>query len=261
MAVMLVVAWSLIPFYFLIVVSLLPPGSAAIGYELPRSITLGAYARILLGSDSVFPYLINSCVIGGIATAIVIVLSLPAAYVFSRWNSRTSTRLYLSFFVLRMVPVIALTIPYFIFWKSLGIIDTKGGLVISYLPIGLPLGIWLLKGFIDMIPKPLEEAAKIDGATMPQVILRIILPLSLQGVAVASAFVFLGYYIEYMLALTLTDFRAVTFPIYVTGFIDQNYVDLQGILAAGLIGIIPMLILCSVLQRYLRKGVIFGAIR
>jgi len=195
------------------------------------------------------------------ATVMVIFISLPGAYALSRWRSITSRMFFVGFLMLRTVPLISLALPYFLFWGRLELLDTRIALVLTYIPVGLPLAIWFLKGFFDLIPISLEEAAVIDGASMQTILFKIIAPLALQGIGVASGFVFLTYYIEYILALTITDLRAATFPIYLTGFVDDVWIYVEGVLAASMVAMVPMIILYSVMQRYMRKGVMLGTFK
>ncbi len=253
--------WTLAPFYFMIIVPLQVPGNPAIGFELPKAISLEYFKLVLFGRDTLWRYLINSCIVSGASTIIVVGIAIPCAYTISRWRTKLSKGAFLTFFILRMFPPIALVIPYYLIFARLHLIDTKLALVIIYIPLGLPLGVWLLKGFFDMIPVSMEEAAEMDGATMGQVVTKIMLPLIRPGIAVSGAFVFLICYIEYIYALTFTIRKSTTFPLYITGFIGEHWLRVEEMVATTLIGLIPLVLLYACLQKYIRKGVSFGVLK
>jgi len=253
------VFWSLIPFYFLVVVPLRPPGSGAMGLELPKEIDFGHFRSVLSGLNSLWRYLWNSCVASGGATALVVAIAFPAAYAVSRFKSRASKRVYFSFFLLRTFPPIALVIPYYLVFSRLRLLDTIASLIIVYIPIGLPLAVWLLKGFFDMVPSTVEEAAKIDGASTIQIFVHILFPVMKIGVAITGAFVFLMCYIDYIYCVTLTERVAATFSMYIAGFIGDHWIWVEDMVAAALVGLIPLILLFSFLQKYIKKGIVFGA--
>jgi len=114
--------------------------------------------------------------------------------------------------MIRLVPPILLIIPIYLISIRIGLMDKIWGLILAHIPFNIPLAIWLMKGFYDTIPIEIEEAAWVDGATMPRTIFAVILPLIMPGVAVTSVFVFLASYIEYIFALTLTRSNIITLP-------------------------------------------------
>ena len=261
--IVILLLWTLFPFYSLVVTSVTTSGS--IGDLFPQAITFEYYKEIFfgsaVGSKPIWPFMQNSLIMGGVATIGVLVFCVPCAYGFSRWDSKTSQRLYLGFFILRMFPSIALLVPWYFILNSLKLMDTYIGLSFIYFIFQLPVGIWLMKGFFDTIPTELEEAAWIEGASVFQTFRKIILPLASNGVAVTAVFVFIYCYIEFMYASIFTRTNTVTLPPYIAGFATAWEIHFQLMLSAALVSIIPMAIFFFLIQRYIAKGLIGGALK
>lgn len=258
-AVVLILLWTLIPFYSLVVISLVPKGS--LGKIFPGLFTFEFYKEILFGFSPIWKYMGNSAIVCLAATTIILIIVLPCGYGLSRWNSNTSRWIYSSFFILRMIPPISFVIPWFFILNRLRLIDTWLALVIVYIPLQLSVGVWLMKGFFDTIPKELEESAWIDGAAIGQTFRKIVLPLAMHGVAVTAIFVFIGCYIEFMYASILTRRVAVTLPPYIAGFATPWEIHYQKMLAASLLATVPMIALYSIAQKYIIKGLTGGALK
>lgn len=260
--IVLIIVWTLAPLYELVVMSIASSGS--IGALLPGKITLKYYAEILFGArfgaQSIWPFMAHSIIVCGLASLAVILFSLPCAYAFSRLKSKTSQGVYLGYFVLRMLPSIALLVPWYFILRSLHLIDTYSGLSIIYLLFQLPVGIWLMKGFFDTIPVELEEGAWIEGASVFTAFRKIIVPLAGNGIAVTGVFVFLYSYIELMYSSVLTR-QKITLPPYLSGFVSVYEVHYQLTLAASLISTIPMIVLFLFAQRYMTRGITGGALK
>jgi ABC-type glycerol-3-phosphate transport system permease component len=203
----------------------------------------------------------NSVIICSLATLAVVAISLPCAYGFSRLNTKTSHRLYLAYFILRMLPPIALLVPWYFILNSLGLIDTYGGLSFIYFIFQLPVGIWLMKGFFDTIPVELEEYTWIEGAGVFRAFARIIVPLAGNGISVTAVFVFIYCYIEFMYASIFSRTDAIPLPPYIAGFSTPWEIRFQLMLAAALVSIIPMVLLFLFVQRYMVKGITGGALK
>jgi ABC-type glycerol-3-phosphate transport system permease component len=261
--VVLILVWTLFPFYSLIVTSV--TASGGIGDLVPEQVTFEYYQEILFGTEggskSIWPFMLNSLIIGGLATLGVLVISIPCAYGFSRWQTDTSQKIYLGFFILRMLPPIALLVPWYFILNSFKLMDTYSGLSFIYFVFQLPVGIWLMKGFFDTIPTELEEASWIEGASVFQTFLRVILPLAANGMAVTATFVFIYCYIEFMYASIFTRTKAITLPPYIAGFATAWEIRFQLMLAAALVSVVPMAVLFFMIQRYIAKGITGGALK
>jgi multiple sugar transport system permease protein len=262
-SIVLILVWTLLPFYSLIVTSIAASGS--IGEFIPKNVTFEYYKDILFGdksgSKSIWGYMLTSVIIGSISTVVVLIVSVPAAYGFSRWRSRTSTNIYLSYFVLRMLPPIALVVPRLVILGRLGLIDTFTGLALIYIPTQIPLGIWLMKGFFDGTPKELEENAWVEGAGVFKTFWKIVLPINGSGIAVTAVFVFIYCYIEFLYASLMARSAVITLPTYIAGFSTPWEIRFQLMLAAALISILPMVVLFGFAQRYIVRGITGGALK
>jgi ABC-type glycerol-3-phosphate transport system permease component len=209
--------------------------------------------------QSLWLYLKNSVIVSLLATLMAMFLALPCAYGLSRLQRYAAARmLYLAVFVLRMLPPITLVIPYFVLIGKLRLLDTKLGLLYALLAPALPLAIWTSKTFFDAIPVTLDEAARIDGASAWEVFTRVALPLIGNGIAVTAILTFLTAYIDYIFAVTLTNHQALTLPVYIAGFKTEYRFYVGDMLAATLVGTLPMVGLFLIVQRHMRRVVLAG---
>ncbi|MBC7217878.1 MAG: carbohydrate ABC transporter permease [Candidatus Caldatribacterium sp.] len=205
-------------------------------------------------------YILNSLVVSVSSTAIVCALGFLAAYSLARYNVGGGQ---LAFFILstRMFPPIAVVIPYFLIFRSLGLIDTRLGLIICYTMFNLPFAIWLLMTFIKDIPVGLEDAARIDGYTPFQVLLKVVVPLLAPGLAVTAIFCLLFSWNEFLFAFLLTRSMATTVTVGVAGFWTQRGILWGPMCAAATVTVTPMLVFTLFLQRYIVRGLTFGAVK
>jgi multiple sugar transport system permease protein len=203
----------------------------------------------------------NSLAVAIASTALSLVIGTPAAYALSRWQSRGSAAITLWILASRMAPPIAFTIPYFLAYRWLGLLDTLEGLVVIYLTFNLSLVIWMMRPFYDQLPRSLEEAAWIDGATLWQGFWRIILPLSGPGLAATAILCFLFAWNDFFFALILTRTDAMTAPVAVVNFMNYEGWEWGRIAAGGTMIMLPVLAFSFVVRRYLVSGLTGGAIK
>lgn len=256
--VILICIWVFLPFYLATIVSL-SSGKGAVGFEFPPKVTLEAYKSILFTRHTLWKYWINSIITAVSATVIVLFFSIPCGYGLSRSQSlKIKGTVHNSFFFLQLVPPIVLSIPLYIMFNKLGAHDTLYGLTVVLASLNLPFGTLVMKGFFDTIPRALEEAAWIDGATIPQTITKIIVPLLAQGSIAVGVITFLMAYIHYLLAMVLTDMKAVTLPMYISQFSTQYRVYIPEMLAGALLGTIPMIVLYGFVQKYMKAFTMTG---
>jgi multiple sugar transport system permease protein len=225
---------------------------------LPVAPTLDNYGVALAGDFR--RYLLNSLIAAGGATALGLLLGVPAAFGFAKYTYRGSGALLSFTVVTRVFPPIALALPFFLQFRAIGLIDTPFGLVIAYLPIVLPLMIWMLTGFFRDFPSELLEAAEIDGLGAMQTLIRIVIPLSLPGLGVATLFGFLVAWNEFIIALTLTRTPAgQTMPVGISTLITQFQVLWGEMMAVAVIYLLPVLAVTVITQRGLVRGLLSGA--
>mgnify|MGYP002777028212 CR=1 FL=1 len=204
---------------------------------------------------------LNSIVIGFGSTFLSVVLGTLAAYAFSRF--RVPLKDDLLFFILstRMMPPIAVAIPIFLMYRELGLSDTHLGMILLYTGVNISLAVWLLKGFIDEIPREYEEAALIDGYTRFQAFRKVVLPQAATGIASTAIFCLIFAWNEYAFAVLLTSGTAQTAPPFIPTIIGVGGQDWPAVAAGVTLFLLPVMIFTIVLRRHLLRGITFGAVR
>ncbi len=229
---------------------------------------LGLFARIALdagmeitGPSNYVNRLRNSVIIAGTSTITSVLLGLFAAYAFSRFAIKGKNDLLFFILSTRMLPAVVVTIPLFLMYRQLGLHDKHLGMIILYTVFNLSFSVWLLKGFIDEIPREYEEAALVDGYTRMQAFFKIVLPQAVSGIAATVVFCLIFAWNEYAFALMLTSQRARTAPVGIATMMGRGGIEWSAI-AAGAVGfLIPVVIITFALRKYLLRGITFGAIR
>lgn len=248
----------LFPFFYLIQLSFRPKENIFGGGFLFAP-TLEHYRALWQGN---FPFsFVNSVVTAGCATALAMVIGVPAAYALSRASFRGARRIGLWILVTRMAPPIAFTIPLFIAYRFLGLHDTRTGLVIVYLTFSLALVIWMMKPFFDAVPRQLEEAAAIDGCGTWRAFLTVTLPLTAPGLAATAVICFIQSWNDFFFALILTRTQASTAPVAIVGFIQYVGWEWGRMAAAGTLVMMPVVLFSILVRRYLVRGLAAGSIK
>lgn len=207
-------------------------------------------------------YFRNSIIIAVTSTVIAVGIGMMGGYAFARYRFRGKAACFLGLMLSRAVPGVALSLPLFIVWSRIGLIDTSLGLIIVYLAMNIPFTVWLTDGFFRQIPVELSEAAQIDGCTRWQAFWRIEFPLARSGLASAAIFAFLTSWNEYALASQLTRSTASkTMPVGLMDFTAQFTVDWTGMCAMSVLIIVPALILTLLVQKHLVGGLTFGGVK
>jgi multiple sugar transport system permease protein len=204
---------------------------------------------------------LNSLIIAVSSTFLAVAMGTVSAYGFSRF--RTAGESDLLFFILstRMLPPVVVAIPMFLMYRQVGLVDTHIGLIILYTAFNLSFSVWLMKGFIDEIPKEYEEAALVDGYTRLQAFLKIVIPESATGIAATAVFCFITAWNEYAFALMMTNRNAQTAPPFIPAQLGSGLTDWTVIAAGSLLFLLPVALFTFVLRKHLLRGVTFGAIR
>jgi multiple sugar transport system permease protein len=229
---------------------------------------LGLFDRIALengqrinGPSDFVSRLRNSLIIAGGSTVLSVVLGVFAAYAFSRFDVPGKDDL--MFFILstRMLPAVVVAVPLFLMFRQIGLHDTHLGMIILYTVFNLSLTVWLLKGFIDEIPREYEEAALVDGYTRMQAFFKIVLPQAATGIAATTVFSLIFAWNEYAFALMMTSNNARTAPPAIATMLGRGGIEWSAIAAGTLAFLIPVVIVTFALRSHLLRGVTFGAIR
>ena len=215
-------------------------------------------------------YILNTLTVAALSTAIVIPTSALASYGFARYNVGGGN---LMFFILttRMMPPIAVVLPFFMIFKTLGAtdigstlglgLDQLGTLVVCYTIFNLPFAIWLMHSFFQDIPTEIEDSARLDGYSRWQVLRKVVLPLAAPGIAVTTIFCILFSWNEFFFASILTRSNAKTITMGVGDFWTQQGVLWGPLSAAAVVCVVPMIVMALILQRYIVRGLTFGAVR
>lgn len=229
---------------------------------------LGLFERVALengqivnGPSDFVMRLRNSLIIAGGSTIASVVLGVFAAYAFSRFNMPGKDDLLFFILSTRMLPAVVVTIPLFLMYRQLGLHDSHLGMILLYTVFNLSLTVWLLKGFIDEIPKEYEEAALVDGYSRLQAFFKIVLPQAATGIAATTVFALIFAWNEYAFALMLTSQDARTAPPAIATMQGRGGIEWSAIAAGSLVFLIPVVIVTFALRKHLLRGVTFGAIR
>ena len=250
----------LLPILWTVRTSFAPEG---IAYQIPPPLlftpTLSNYSRILVENNFAL-YFRNSFVVALSSTLISVPIASFAGYAFARYKTGGNK---LRFLLVsnQMLPPVVLMIPLFIIFMKLHLVNTISGLIVSYLAFNLPFLILILIGSFEGIPKELEEAALIDGASRVTAFLRVIFPIAAPGVMAAAVFSFILCWNEFLFALVLTGANSATIPVGLAALQTQRGVLIGKVGAGVVMAVAPVVILGFLIQKYLVKGLSFGAIK
>jgi len=269
-----VFVWSALPVLLLLVMSITPASDLVRTPPsvIPSRITFENFRAILLpegGTTSVqakrVPLsLMNSFIVGAITVGIALAMAPFAGYVFARWpRARLFQAGLWSMLLTRMTPALTLVLPFFVIYRTIDLIDTRTGLIIAHLSILLPLIAWMMKSTFESVPRSLDSAAKVDGCSHFQMMVRVLLPVVRPGLMAAAIFGFLVSWNEFLFAVILTSSpEAQTIPVVLSGFLAQaRFHEYGPMFAASVLSVLPPVIVAFVFQRYLVQGALSGAVK
>ena len=261
----------LVPIYWIFVTSLKAPGD--INTKVPKFIfkpTLRNYKKLIpedrsqLLNGAFYPrQLLNSIIIASVSTFLAVSLGTLSAYAFSRFEVKGKNDLLFFILSTRMLPPVVVVIPIFLMYSALGLRDTHFGLILLYTTFNLSFAVWLMKGFIDELPREYEDAALVDGYSRFQAFLKVVLPQATTGIAATSVFCLITAWNELVFALVLTEYggAAITAPPGIPSAVASGGVDWGQIAAATFIFLLPVAIFTFLMRKHLLRGVTFGAIK
>ena len=203
----------------------------------------------------------NSLIVAITSTVLAVGMGTFTAYGFSRFKVKGEGDLLFFILSTRMLPPVVVAIPMFLMYRAVGLNDTHWGLIILYTAFNLSFSVWLMKGFIDEIPKEYEEAALVDGYTRMQAFFKIVLPEAATGIAATAVFCFITAWNEYAFALIMTNRRAQTAPPFIPSQVGSGLPDWTVIAAGTFLFLLPVAIFTFLLRNHLLRGMSFGAIR
>lgn len=258
-----VMGFSLVPFYWLVSTSLKKGASLGQGEIFPSQPTIDNYLSVFGNADFLLA-LRNSVIIAVVTTVVALVFASFAAYALARLKMRRKALILTLVLSVTTFPAIAIAAPMFAIWREIGLYDTLLGLIIPKLTFALPLAIYTLTSFFRDIPRELEESAYVDGATPFQAFRRVILPLAVPGLATTAILVFISVWNEFLLAVTLTSSPAARpVPVAIAFFNGMSEFDvpLGRISAASVIVTIPLVVLVLICQKRIVAGMTAGAVK
>ncbi|MEU1158674.1 carbohydrate ABC transporter permease [Streptomyces sp. NPDC005918] len=231
--------------------------------SLAASLTLDGYRDFFGagGGASPWPSLVNSAVASVVSTLFVLILALPAAYALSIKPVKKWTDVLFFFLSTKMLPVVAGLLPIYLFAKNTGMLDNIWLLVMLYTSMNLPIAVWMMQSFLAEVPRPVIEAAQIDGARLPTILTRVVAPIALPGIAATSLICFIFSWNELLFARVLTGVVAQTAPVFLTGFITSQGLFLAKVCAASLVISLPVLAAGFAAQDKLVQGLSLGAVK
>ena len=263
LAFIVVVVVSLVPVFWLLMLSLKTPASATDGSFIPHHWTLDNYRDIF--KQSVFTAALrNSIGIGLISTALAVLLASSAAYAIARLDFPGKQTILAVALMVTLFPQVSLVGPLYNLWRQIGLFNTWPGLIIPYLTFALPLAIYVLSTFFREIPWELEQAAEIDGATPFQAFTKVIAPLAMPGLATTFIIVFLICWNDFVFAISLTATNAaMTVPAAIAQFpgVSQFTQPIGDIAAAAIVVTVPVMVLVLLFQRRIVSGLTAGAVK
>jgi multiple sugar transport system permease protein len=248
----------LFPFLWLVQMALRPLDDP-FGYALVFVPTFDHFVALWQGH---FPRsFLNSVVTSTLSTVLALLLGVPAAYALTRWRFKARRQVGLWILVARMAPPIAFTIPFFLAYRWLGLLDTVWGLALIYLTFNLPLVVWMMQTFFASVPETLEEAAWIDGCGIWQAFLRVTLPLTAPGLAAAAVLCFVFSWNDFFYALILTRTEAVTAPVAIVNFMQYEGWEWGKIAAGGTMVMLPVVAFTLMVRTWLVRGLTAGGLK
>lgn len=268
--VLLIVVWTLAPYLWLVISSL--------SYKIdlvtvplkwiPTRLTLDNFRSLFYtaGQESVNARLFlnglkNSAIISISTMLICLPVGIAAAYAATRLKFKGSNSVILVSLVTQLIPPVVLVIPLYVIMRSLDLLDTRMGLILVDISIGLPLIIWMMRGYFASIPRDLEDAARIDGCTYLGALIRVVLPIAGPGLVSVMIFAFIASWNEYFYAFILTNSAAKTLPVLIGEFSTKLGLEYLKIAAAGVLASLPPVLLALFFQRYIIRGLTSGSVK
>jgi multiple sugar transport system permease protein len=254
--------WTLFPVYYLFITSVKP--AKQLFETPPRMITkptMSTYDDILI-QKKFYRFFVNSIIISVAATILALALGSLAAYAFSQWKFRAKEGVFFLSLIGRMFPPFTTLIPIYLMIKYARLMDTHIALILIYVAFLLPLVLLILREFFSNVPVEICECARIDGCNNFQIFLRMVLPLSVNGLLAAGVLCFVNAWNEFLFALILTSFRAKTAPVALGTFVEGEGMIQWGQLGVlGMCTILPTILFMVFMQKFLIRGLTLGALK
>lgn len=263
----LLTGFVLLPVYVMVSSSLKPLADVSGTFRWwPSGLTLRPYADIWR-TVPLADYFVNSVIVAGAATVCSVTVAVFAAYAVSRYDFRGRRVFTVTVLSTQMFPGILFLLPLFLIYVNIGnatgiaLFGSRGGLILTYLTFSLPFSIWMLTGYLDSIPRDLDEAAKVDGCGPVGALLRVVLPAAVPGIVAVAVYAFMTAWGEVLFASVMTNDTTRTLAVGLQGYATQNDVYWNQVMAASLVVSVPVVAGFLLLQRYLVAGLTAGAVK
>ncbi|WP_020590526.1 carbohydrate ABC transporter permease [Kiloniella laminariae] len=256
----LYIVFLLLPIYWLLNMSLKTNEEILSTFTLwPQDLTFANYMVIFTDASWYNGY-INSTIYVVLNTIITLLVALPAAYAFSRYNFMGDKHLFFWLLTNRMAPPAVFALPFFQLYSSVGLFDTHIAVALAHCLFNIPLAVWILEGFMSGVPREIDETAYIDGYSFPRFFARIFTPMISSGIGVAAFFCFMFSWVELLLARTLTSVDAKSISATMTRTVSASGLDWGVLAAAGILTIIPGILVIYFVRNYIAKGFALGRV-
>jgi multiple sugar transport system permease protein len=260
-AIVAALAFFLFPYFWMVASSFKSPGDVTAYPPVWLFAPTLENFRELIGDMGALSALRNSLIVVGVSTCLALIFGSMAAYALARFKIKGKEAIALEILMVRMLPPIVSVIPLFLLARQFGLFDTYWILIAIYTLMGLPFVVWVMRVFIQEIPRSVEEAARVDGCTRLQVLFRISLPLMLPGLAATVVIIFMFAWNEYLFATMLTSSAAKTLPVVAANTVKPRGIAWGVASAAGVLMSVPVVVLALMAQRYLVRGLTFGVVK
>ena len=251
------------PIYWMVVSSIKTPEELfTIPPKLfPTGVTFQSYVQVIMSSD-IPRYLLNSFIIAVLTTLISLCICVLAAYSFARFEYPGKRIVLISMLFSYIIPPVLLFLPFYMILSKIGMINTYAGIIAAHLTLVTPFLLWMLMPFFKSIPKSLEEAAMVDGASITQVFTKIVLPLAVPGIFSSGIFAFTFSWNEFLYAsVILMDEKFRTLPVGISGFVSSYDIRWGAIMASSVLAAIPVVLIFRLIQNYFIEGLTAGAVK
>jgi multiple sugar transport system permease protein len=234
----------------------------AVTYETRRGTDPASGGFIPSTAKHLLPALGNSMMVACAVVMLNLLVGVPAAYAMAKLRFRGRQASIYGILATRVLPDIALVVPFFLFIRNLGLLDTISSLVITYLAITVPFSVFILISYFESLPDELDKAARVDGCSRWQTLTRVYLPLAAPSLVAVILFSFLASWNEFLLALMFTQSpQSLTMPIIIASFTSDFTISFSFINAAGVLAVIPPVVLAVMFERYIVSGLTAGAVK
>lgn len=255
------ICFTLLPYIWLVITSFKTRvDSFSIPPKLVFSPTLDNY-RVAFIDKHFLNNLKNSIIVTGATTFFALLIGLPSAYAFSRFPISGDKGLFYYLLGTRFTPVVVLCLPLYLIMAKLKLLNSYSGIIIAHTTFNLPFVVWMMKGFFDVIPREIDEAARVDGCTWFYIFSRIALPIAKSGLAATAVFCAVNSWNEFLMALILTGRSTATMPVAIPGLLTPQGTLWGQIAAVGTIVTTPVLIFTVFVQKHMVTGLSMGAIK